>query len=246
MSSFVTNALIDMYEKCGSLTEARRVFDGTKNLNLTSWNSMINCYALHGKSKATITLFEEMLQQRDEIQPDGLTFVSLLNACTHGGLVDTGRLYYKMMIKDFGVQPQIAQYGYLIDLLGRSGKFDEALEVVKGMTIPPDEVIWGSLLNGCKIHKQIGLAEYAVKKLIEIDPYNGGYVAMLANLYGELGKWEEVDMVRKMMKEQNAYKIPGCSWIDVDNQVHQFYSVDKSHPRTEEIYSILESLIGAS
>lgn len=246
LNSFVANTLIDMYGKCGSLTEARRVFDSTKNLNLTSWNSMINCYALHGKSKAAITLFEEMLQHRDEIQPDGLTFISLLNACTHGGLVDKGRLYYKMMIKDYGIHPQIAHYGCLIDLLGRSGKFDEALEVVKGMNIPPDEVIWGSLLNGCKIHKQTVLAEYAVKKLVEIDPDNGGYVAMLANLYGELGKWEEVDLVRKMIKEQNVCKIPGCSWIDVDNQVHQFYSMDKSHPRTVEIYSILESLICAS
>ncbi|KAI5679338.1 hypothetical protein M9H77_10288 [Catharanthus roseus] len=246
MSSFVANALIDMYGKCGSLTEARRVFYRTIKVNLTSWNAMINCYALHGKSRNAISIFEEMLQHVDEVQPDGVTFIGLLNACTHGGLVEQGRHYFNMMIKDYGIEPQIAHYGCLIDLLGRAGQFEEALEVVRGMRIPPDEIVWGSLLNGCKIHKHTDLAEFALKKLIEIDPGNGGYVAMLANLYGELGKWEEVQKIRKMLKDQNAYKTPGCSWIEVENQVHQFYSIGKSHPRTEEIYLTLERLTDSS
>ncbi|KAK9200279.1 hypothetical protein WN944_015476 [Citrus x changshan-huyou] len=243
LDSFISNALIDMYGKCGSLKEARRVFDRNSKKRLTSWNSMINSFALHGQSENSICVFEEMMRCQDQnIRPDGVTFISLLNACTHGGLVELGRAYFKLMTKTYRIEPQIEHYGCLVDLLGRAGRFEEALEVVKGMKIEPDEVVWGSLLNGCKIYGRTDFAEFAVKKLIEIDPNNGGYGIMLANIYGELGKWDEVRKVRKMLKDRNAYKTPGCSWIEVDKQVHQFHSLDKTHPRTEEIYDALESL----
>ncbi|XP_007031405.2 PREDICTED: pentatricopeptide repeat-containing protein At1g33350 [Theobroma cacao] len=241
----VANALIDMYGKCGSLETARRIFEMSSKKNLTSWNSIINCFALHGQSDKAISLFEEMIKCRaEDVRPDAVTFIGLLNACTHGGLVEKGRAYFELMTSSYNIEPRIEHYGCLIDLLGRAGQFDEALEVINGMKMEPDEVVWGSLLNGCKIYGHTDLAEFAVKKLIEIDPNNGGYGVMLANLYGELGKWDEVRKVRKKLKEQNSYKIPGCSWIEVDSQVHQFYSVDKTHPRTDEIYNILESVVG--
>ncbi|KAF5745598.1 pentatricopeptide repeat-containing protein [Tripterygium wilfordii] len=241
-NSFVSNALVDMYGKCGSLHKARQVFDETSKKSRTSWNSMINCYALHGQSNNAISVFEEMMQCSSNVTPDEVTFIGLLNACTHGGLVEKGRFYFKLMTRDYKIEPQITHYGCLIDILVRAGRFQEALEVVKGMEIEPDEVVWGSLLNGCKIYGHTDLAELAVKKLIEIDPNNGSYGIMLANLYGELGKWDEVHKLREMLKEQNAQKTPGCSWIEVDNQVYQFHCVDKSHSRTEEIYKILELL----
>ncbi|XP_059633567.1 pentatricopeptide repeat-containing protein At1g33350 [Cornus florida] len=241
---FISNALVDMYGKCGSLKEARRIFDKIPNRNLTSWNSMINCFALHGQSESAIGVFEEMMQSGHDVKPDGVTFVGLLNACTHGGLVEQGRYYFDLMIRDYLIEPQIEHYGCLIDLLGRAGRFEEAMEVVRGMRIPPDEVVWGSLLNGCKIHGRTDLAEFAAKKLIEMDPNNGGYGIMLANVYGELGNWDEARKTRKMLKEQNAHKIPGCSWIEVDNEVHQFYSFDKTHPRTEDIYTTLQCVVG--
>ncbi|XP_048225645.1 pentatricopeptide repeat-containing protein At1g33350 [Ricinus communis] len=240
--SFVSNALVDMYGKCGSLREASKIFDMTLKKSLTSWNSMINCFALHGHSKKAICIFEEMIQYGADVRPDEVTFVGLLNACTHGGLVEKGRFYFDTMTQDYGIEPQIEHYGCLVDILGRAGRFEEALEVVREMKIEPDEVVWGSLLNGCKVHGNTDLAESAIKKLIEIDPKNGGYGIMLANLYGGLGKWDEVRKVRKMLKDHNAYKTPGCSWIEVDNEVCQFYSVDKTHPRSEEIYRILENL----
>ncbi|XP_057973903.1 pentatricopeptide repeat-containing protein At1g33350 [Malania oleifera] len=240
--SFISNALVDMYGKCGSLKEARRVFDNTTKRSLTSWNSMINCLALHGQSQGAIKVFEEMLRNEDDVKLDGVTFVGLLNACTHGGLVEKGQFYFDLMTQTYEIQPQMEHYGSFIDLLGRAGRFEEAMEIVNRMEIEPDEVIWGSLLNGCKIHGRTDLAEFVVKKLIEIDPNNGGYGIMLANIYGELGKWDKVRELRKLLKEQNARKTPGCSWIEVNNQVHQFYSVDNMHPRTEEIYNILEVL----
>lgn len=242
--SFILNALVDMYGKCGNLKEAKRLFDMTSQKGLTSWNSMINCYALHGQSKNAIDVFEEMIHCNNEIRPDEVTFVGLLNACTHGGLVEKGIAFFDTMAKDYGIQPQIEHYGCLVDLLGRAGQFDEAMNVVGGMRIEADEVIWGSLLNGCKIYGRTDLAEFAVKKLIEIDPINGGSDSLLANIYGEMGNWDEVRKARKMLKDRNAYKTPGCSWIEVNEQAYQFYSADKTHPRTEEILKILESLVG--
>ncbi|KAL9687303.1 hypothetical protein QQ045_031703 [Rhodiola kirilowii] len=241
---YISNALVDMYGKCGSLKVARSVFDTTRNRSLMSWNSMINAYALHGQSANAINLFEEMIHQKNDIIPDGVTFVGLLNACTHGGLVEQGWSYFDMMTVDYRIEPRIEHYGCLIDLLGRTGRFNEAMEVISNMSLPPDEVVWSSLLNGCKIHGQADLAEFAVKKLLEFDPENGGYGIMLANLYSELGKWDDVRRVRKMLIEPDAHKTPGCSWVEVDSVVHQFHSVDKTHPQTEEIYETLKCLAG--
>ncbi|KAI4339669.1 hypothetical protein MLD38_024584 [Melastoma candidum] len=242
LDSFISNALVDMYGKCGSLTEARLIFDRGCKKSLTAWNSMINCFALHGQTKSAIGMFEEMLLTAgDAVTPDGVTFIGLLNACTHGGLVEIGRHYFEMM-SVYGVEPRIEHYGCIIDLLGRAGQFDEALAVIGDMKISPDEVIWGSLLNGCKIHGRLDLAEFALEKLLELEPNNGGYRAMLANAYGELGKWDDVRRVRKMLKEQDAHKTPGCSWVEVNNRLHQFYSLDLSHFRSVEIYAMLDSL----
>ena len=131
--SFVLNALVDMYGKCGSLGKARKVFEMNPEKGLTSWNSMINCFALHGQSDSAIAIFEQMVEGGGGVRPDEVTFVGLLNACTHGGLVEKGYWYFEMMVQEYGIEPQIEHYGCLIDLLGRAGRFDEAMDVVKGM-----------------------------------------------------------------------------------------------------------------
>lgn len=241
---FVSNSLVDLYGKCGKLDEASSVFKMNSKKSLTAWNSMINCFALHGRSEEAIAVFEEMMKlNSNDMKPDHITFIGLLNACTHGGLVSKGRAYFDLMTNRFGIEPRIEHYGCLIDLLGRAGLFDQALEIMAGMKMKADEAIWGSLLNACKKYGHLDLAEVAVKNLVTLNSNNGGYVAMMANLYGEIGNWDEARRARKMIKHQNAYKTPGCSWIEIDNEVHQFYSLDKSHPKTEEIYMILDSLI---
>ncbi|KAK9156810.1 hypothetical protein Scep_003384 [Stephania cephalantha] len=246
LNSFILNALVDMYGKCGSLEEARRVFDQVSEKSLTVWNSMINCLALHGLSERAIHVYEEMTEYGgDIVKPDGITFVGLLNACTHGGLVDAGCMYFNLMTRKYGIEQEIQHYGCYIDLLGRAGRFEEAMEVIKCMRVEPDEVIWGSLLNGCKIHRRMDLAEYAVKRLVDMDPNNAGYGIMLANVYGEIGDWDEVRKVRKMLKERGVKKTPGCSWIEIDKEVRQFYSADKTHFEIEEIYKTLDSLVAS-
>ncbi|KAJ8440798.1 hypothetical protein Cgig2_000686 [Carnegiea gigantea] len=242
LGSYISNALVDFYGKCGFLEQARCIFDYIQEKNLTLWNSMINCYALHGQSGSALDIFEEMVKADDKVKPDEITFIGLLNACTHGGLVERGYYYFDLMTKVYCVEPEIEHYGCIVDLLGRAGQFQEVIDIINGMKVEADEVIWGSLLNGCKIHGNVDLAEFAIRKLIEIDPNNGGYMSMLANLYVELAKWDKVRGVRKMLKEQNAQKIPGCSWIEVDWRLHQFHSADCTHPKADEICSVLESL----
>ncbi|XP_020599484.1 pentatricopeptide repeat-containing protein At1g33350 [Phalaenopsis equestris] len=242
ISSFIMNALIDMYGKCGSMKEAGFVFQRLFEPSLTSWNSMINCLALHGHNERAIAIFKDM--ERRGARPDEITFVGLLNACTHAGLVDEGMSYFNSMRSDHGIEPKIEHFGCVVDLLCRAGRFEEAMGVVRDMKLEPDEVIWGSFLNGCKVHGNFSLAEFSVKKLIEIDPKNVGYGVMLANLYSKYGKWEEVGEVRKVLKDCGGKKLPGCSWIEVDSWVHQFYSGDKLHPEADEICVLLEELAG--
>ncbi|PKA54147.1 Pentatricopeptide repeat-containing protein [Apostasia shenzhenica] len=241
-SSFVLNALIDMYGKCGSLKEAGWVFGTLSERSLTAWNSMINCFALHGHSESAVATFKRM--QHEGREPDEVTFVGLLNACTHAGLVDEGIGYFNSMRRNYGIETKIEHYGCVIDLLCRAGRFEEAMRIVRDMKIEPDEVVWGSLLNGCRIYGNSYLAEFSVKKLVEIDPNNVGYGVVLANLYSKSGKWEEVSQVRKMLKDGDGKKLPGCSWIEVDGRVHQFSSGDKLHAKADEICGVLEELAG--
>ncbi|XP_062222739.1 pentatricopeptide repeat-containing protein At1g33350 [Phragmites australis] len=239
--SSVVNGLIDMYGKCGNLKGARWMFDEVSDRGLITWNSLINCLALHGHNKCAISAFNAM---RDEgVEPDEVTFVGLLNACTHGGFVDEGLRYFELMHHEYGIEPEIEHYGCIVDLLGRAGRFQDALNVINSMRVESDEVIWGSLLNACRIHRQLELAELAVRKLLELDPNNANYVVMLANVYSEGGFWEEVRKVRNLMKEETTgKKLPGCSWIEVDSKTHRFFSGDDAHPETEVIYDTLEDL----
>lgn len=239
--SSVLNGLIDMYGKCGNLKGARWIFNEVSDKSLTTWNSLINCLALHGRSKCAIAVFNAM--KREGLEPDVVTFVGLLNACTHGGFVDEGLRYFELMKHEHGIKPEIEHYGCIVDLLGRAGQFQDALEVIGDMRIESDEVIWGSLLNACRIHSRLELAEFAIRKLLELDPNNANYVVMLANVYSEGGLWEEVKKVRKFVKEDTiCKKLPGCSWIEVANKTHRFYSGDDGHPESKDIYDTLKDL----
>ncbi|XP_020099618.1 pentatricopeptide repeat-containing protein At1g33350 [Ananas comosus] len=241
LTPFVSNSLLDMYGRCGNLKEAQWIFDVSSDRSLIAWNSLINCFALHGHCERAIAAFDNMKLER--IEPDEITFVGLLNACTHGGLVQRGLQYFDSMNADYKIEPKIEHYGCIVDLLGRAGRFEDAMNIVKDMKVEPDEVVWGSLLHSCRLHGNMMLAEFAITRLLETDPTNTDYGQMLANLYSQRGMWEEVRKVRKVMKEVGGKKLPGCSWIEVNRKTHQFYSGDKSCRGAEEIYKVLEDLV---
>ncbi|KAL0378233.1 UNVERIFIED_CONTAM: Pentatricopeptide repeat-containing protein [Sesamum radiatum] len=237
---FVGNSLIDMYMKCGSVEDGSRVFRNMIERDVVSFNAMIVGYAQNGQGTEALQLFKEMLDSGEK--PDHVTMIGVLCACSHAGLVEEGRQYFDSMSKRYGLKPQKDHYTCMVDLLGRAGQLIEAKNLILSMPIPPDSVVWGSLLAACKVHRDIDLGNFVAGKLIEIDPENSGPYVLLSNMYAELGRWRDVTRVRKLMKQHGVVKQPGCSWIEVGSQMHIFMVKDTRHSKKREIYSLLKTL----
>ncbi|KDP37060.1 hypothetical protein JCGZ_06116 [Jatropha curcas] len=237
---FVGNALIDMYMKCGSVEEGCRVFENMVERDYVSWNAMIVGYAQNGYGMEALELFRKMLGSGEK--PDHVTMIGALCACSHAGLVKEGRHYFSLMTEEYDLVPSKDHYTCMVDLLGRAGCLDEAKNFIETMPMPPDAVVWGSLLGACKVHHNITLGEYVAEKLLEIDPTNSGPYVLLSNMYAELGRWKDVVRVRKLMRHRGVAKQPGCSWIEVLGHVHVFMVKDKRHPQKKEIYLLLKIL----
>lgn len=230
----VRTALIDMYAKCGSVHLARRLFEGLRVRRGVSWNAMITGYAMHGFASEALGLFKEMRQDHHS-PPDHITFVGVLSACSHGGLLDEGWRYFELMTRSYGMEPTVQHYTCMVDLLGRGGQLDEACNLIAQMRVPPDSGVWGALLNSCKIHKNVELAELALEKLIDLDPHDAGNYVILSNMYAQAGRWDRVARVRNLMTNRGIKKSVAFSWIEVKNEVHSFSTGDTSHPLYEKI-----------
>lgn len=240
----VNTALVDMYAKCGWLKVARDIFERLEDKKrVVSWNSMINGYARHGHANEALDLFKQMVEI-ENARPDHITFVSVLSACNHGALLDEGRRIFYSMTRDYHIEPTVQHYTCLIDLLGHFNQLDEAYHLIMQMRVTPDSGVWGSLLNSCKVHKNLELGELALEKLIELEPDDAGNYVILSNLYAQAGRWEGVAKLRKLMTERGLKKSTACSWIEVKNKVHAFLSGDTSHSVCDEIYAELERLGG--
>ncbi|KAJ6740952.1 PENTATRICOPEPTIDE REPEAT-CONTAINING PROTEIN [Salix purpurea] len=237
---FVGNSLIDMYMKCGSVEEGLRVFENLVEKDNVSWNTMIVGYAQNGYGTEALELFQKMLESGEK--PDHVTMIGTLCACSHAGLVEEGRHYFFSMTKEHGLLPLKDHYTCMVDLLGRAGCLDEAKDLIESMPKQPDAVVWSSLLSACKVHRNITLGKYVAEKIFEIDPTSSGPYVLLANMYSELGRWGDAVSVRKLMRRRGVVKQPGCSWIDIQSNVHVFMVKDKKHPQKKEIYSILKLL----
>eukprot|EP01018_Ginkgo_biloba_P016323 Gb_33311 [translate_table: standard] len=224
----VGNALVDTYCKCGSIKDARQVFDKMPKQNVISWTAMIIGYAMHGCGKEALKLFEQM--QQSGTKPNHVTLVGVLSACCHAGLVDDGWRYFTRMSQDYHVTPATEHYCCMVDLLGRAGCLDEAHNFILKMPIKPDAAVWGSLLGACRIHANIRLGEHVAERLFESDPKNAAHYVLLSNIYAAVGRWDDAEKVRKMMNERRVEKMPGCSWIEVSGKVYTFLVGDKSHP----------------
>ncbi|GAB2273351.1 hypothetical protein Dimus_008149 [Dionaea muscipula] len=240
-SIVLSNALIDMYAKCGCIYTAESLFNEMPERDLVSWNSMIVGFADHGHESKALMLFENMKDLG--INPDGITFIGVLSACSHGGLVTKGRSYFSDMEKIFGLEPKVEHYACMIDLLGRAGLIAEAYELIEKMPMEPDEAAWGALLNACRMHGNAELGKLAAFKLIDIDPGDSGSYALLANLCAAKKLWSDVISVRSMMKEKGIKKTPGHSSIEVEGELHEFSVADKSHPRYKDVYRVLDEIV---
>ncbi|XP_020581289.1 pentatricopeptide repeat-containing protein At1g11290, chloroplastic [Phalaenopsis equestris] len=238
---FVITALIDLYAKCGALSSARSLFDLTTERHATTWNAMIDGYGSHGLGKMALRIFEEM--KRSPVKPNDVTFLNILSACSHAGLVDEGKRCFRAMKEDYGFEPGMDHYGAMVDLLGRSGRLEEAWRFIERMLVKPSISIYGAMLGACKIHKNVQIGEAAAKRLFELEPDEGGYHVLLANIYASVAKWEEVGRVRKMMEKLGIQKTPGYSFIEFNNEVHTFYSGMTNHPQAKQIYAKIEEFM---
>ncbi|OWM81810.1 pentatricopeptide repeat-containing protein At1g15510, chloroplastic [Punica granatum] len=234
---FLPNALLDMYVRCGRMRLAWNQFN-THPKDVASWNTLLTGYAERGQGKLTLDLFHRMVISG--VSPDEITFISLLCACSRSGLVDEGLEYFEFMQSEYSIVPNLKHYACVVDLLGRSGRLEEAYEFIQKMPLMPDAAIWGALLNSCRIHREIRLGEIAAQHIFEIDTKSVGYYILLCNLYADCGKWDEVARVRRVIRERGLNVDPGCSWIEVKGKVQAFLSGDDFHPHIKEINAVLE------
>ncbi|XP_010911952.1 pentatricopeptide repeat-containing protein At2g20540 [Elaeis guineensis] len=236
--SFICNALIEMYAKCGSIDQALQLFEEMKDRDVISWSTMIAGLASHGQAHKAIKLFVEMEKDK-RVRPNGITFIGLLSACSHAGLLDEGFSYFDSMKEVYGIDPGVEHYGCMVDLLGRSGCIDRAVQFIESMPVPPDAAVWGSLLSACGTHGNIGTAVKAMEQLIELEPEDIGNYVMLSNIYAAARRWDSVAKLRRVIRSKSLKKTPGCSLIEVNNVVQEFVAGNDSNPHFGEISGVL-------
>ncbi|KAK2969658.1 hypothetical protein RJ640_025835 [Escallonia rubra] len=237
----LATTIIDMYCKCGCLDKAFDVFNGLPSKGVSSWNCMIGGLAMHGKGEAAIELLKKM--EREAVAPDYVTFVNVLSACAHSGLIEEGHHYFHHMTEVYGVEPGKEHFGCMVDLLGRAGKLEEARMLIDEMPMSPDVGVLGALLGACKIHGNIELGEQIGKKVIELEPHNSGRYVLLANIYANAGRWEDVANVRKLMNDRGVRKAPGLSVIEMKGSVNEFIAGGRTHPNAKEIYEKVDEML---
>ncbi|KAH9571029.1 hypothetical protein CY35_02G072600 [Sphagnum magellanicum] len=239
---FVGNSLIDMYAKCGSLEDALKVFNKMPSRDVVTWNAMIGGYAIYGHGKEALKQFEQM--REEGVQPDDTTFVCLLSACSHSGLVDEGLRFYSSMSTVYMISANLQHYTCMVDLLGRAGRLHEAENMVLAMPYKPQVAAWMALLGACRIHGNVEMGERVAKQVLELEPENAAGYVLLSNLYTATGNRDLSENIERQRKERSVKKHPGRNWIEVDNEVHTFVVNDQHHPQMIEIHAELKRLSG--
>ncbi|KAK9905209.1 hypothetical protein M0R45_000404 [Rubus argutus] len=238
----VSNAMVTMYARCGNMDSALLEFSFMPSRDVISWNSIICGYAHHGNGEIALEMFERM--RSTDVDPNPITFLNVLSACSHAGLVDQGKYYFDMMRYTYFLQPTTEHYTCIVDLFGRFGLIDEAMSFLDKMKADGSEIpasVWGALLGACRIHKNIEVGEIAGERVLDIEPGNSGVYLILAEMYLSNGR-RDAGRIKARMKAKGVKKQPGCSWIEVNNIGYVFLSGDKSHPKCSWICNMLELL----
>ncbi|KAK4850944.1 hypothetical protein QYF36_011226 [Acer negundo] len=239
---FVSNGLINLYSKCGDLEESIKVFNRMPHRNSISWNSMIAAFARHGDGSRALQLYEEM--RLEGVEPTDVTFLSLLHACSHVGLVEKGMEFLKSMTEVHRMPPRTEHYTCIVDMLGRAGLLNEAKSFIEGLPVKPDVPVWQALLGACSIHGDSEIGKYAADQLFLASPESPATFILMANICSSKGRWKERARIIKRMKEMGVDKDTGVSWIEIEKEIHSFVVDDRLHPQTEIIYRVLVELFG--
>ncbi|CAM8985854.1 unnamed protein product [Rhodiola kirilowii] len=240
----VANALLDMYVKCGALVLARSVFKSIIVKNLVSWTVMVAGFAMHGFGRESIETFNQM--RKTGIEPNEVSFMATLSACSHSGLLDEGYRFFNIMRYDCNIEAKLEHYGCVVEMLSRAGKLSEAYKFIKSMPVEPDAKIWSELLCGCRVHHDVNLAEKVAEEVFTLEPENTEYYMLLANVYAEAERWEEArkltERISRIGSKKKNLKNTGCSWIEVRGKVEIFVSGDYMHPQMTKIDKLLTEL----
>ncbi|KAF5737130.1 pentatricopeptide repeat-containing protein [Tripterygium wilfordii] len=236
----IANALVSMYCKCGNVKDALCIFKSMAIKDVVSWNSMIAGYAQHGLAAQAIDLFKQMKKER--VKPDAITFLGVLSSCRHAGLVEQGRFFFNVMV-EHGVKAKLDHYSCVVDLLGRAGLLEEARELIGKMPMHPNAVIWGSLLSSCRLHGSVWIGIEAAESRLLLEPGCAATHVQLANLYSSARSWDQAARVRKLMKVKGLKTNPGCSWVEIKNEVFIFRAEDRSNARETEIIFLVNCLV---
>ncbi|KAJ8771679.1 hypothetical protein K2173_026856 [Erythroxylum novogranatense] len=242
LSNPIGNAMIDMYAKCGDVKNAKTVFNKMVNKCVITWTVIITGLAMNGHSKEALDIFNRMCLEGEK--PDGIIFIAILSACTHGGFVEEGTRVFDQMVNLFHIEPQIEHYGCMVDLLGRSGRLEEAITFIQSMHLEPNAVIWASLLGSCKVHGNVDLFETVTRKILNNESPNPNYLTLISNMNASIGHWEQSSGLWMLMMQQRIEKLPGCSLIQIGQKVHEFMAKDTRHWQSKEIYVALCALNG--
>ncbi|KAH7672014.1 TPR-like protein [Dioscorea alata] len=239
---YVTTALIDAYAKAGSLSLANRVFDGNGAGSVIVWTAIISAHAAHGDADAALSLFSKMLDAC--VRPDAVTITAVLTACAHAGAVNEALEIFNHMLPEYGASPGLEHHACIVGVLSRAGQLQEAFKFISRMQLEPNAKVWGALLNGAAVFGNVDLGEFAFNQLFEIEPENTGNYIVMANLYSKSGRWKEAKVVREKMRDVGLTKIPGCSWIEMNDGLHVFVARDTSNSHSKELYVLMEGLVG--
>ncbi|TMX03816.1 hypothetical protein EJD97_013781 [Solanum chilense] len=242
-NEIVMGSLLDMYAKCGAVSEAIEVFDELPERDLVSWTTMIAAYGSHGQAFEALKLFNGMLHSN--VKPDRVAFLAVISACAHAGLVDEGYQYFNLMVSGDGIQPSAEEYSCLIDLLGRAGRLREAYAILQSNPDTREDVeLLSALVSACHLHGELEIGEEIAKMLTQKDIDDPSTYVVLDKIYASQNKWNEVRKLRLKMKELGLRKKPGCSWIEVDKRIQTFLADDKYFLLVDDVYQCL-SLINS-
>ncbi|KAM7278395.1 hypothetical protein ACFE04_005529 [Oxalis oulophora] len=239
----IGNALITMYSKGGDIKAANKVFSKMVHRDIISWNMIIHAYSHHGLGKEALTLFREMLTLSTQLYPNHVTFVGVLSACGHLGLVKEGFFYLNHLMKQFGVEPGLEHFTCIISLLSKAGKLDDAEKFMRSKPVKWDIVAWRTLLSACHVHKNYDLGIRIAETCLKVDPNDVGTYTLSSNMLAKYKEWDGVAQIRKVMKKRNIKKEPGVSWIEIKNKVHVFVSEDYKHPESDYIGEKVRDLL---
>lgn len=240
VDSFLSTGLVDFYAKSGYIDTAMEIFESSQDKNLFTWNAMLVGLAMHGSGKLSLVCFSRMIGAG--ITPDGVTFLGVLVGCSHAGLIDEARKLFDEMESVYGVSKELKHYGCMADLLGRAGLIEEAMEMIKNMPMGGDVFVWSGLLGGCRLHGNVEVAEEAARHVMDLKPEDGGVYKIMADVYANVERWEDVVNIRRSMDSGKIKKNAGCSFIQLNGVMHEFVAGYSLHPETDEIYFVLNGI----